>query len=149
MTAPARRRRRNTPVAWLVPLLGLALAACGGTTTDAGTGATTSSSAPASAAPAFTPATSGTLRLYTWSDYIPQSLVDRFSKETGIRMSVDYYDSNETLEAKLKASGGKGYDLVVPSDYMVEILRNEKLLQEFDATSLPNGKNVTGPFLDV
>jgi spermidine/putrescine transport system substrate-binding protein len=150
MTAPDRRRRRTAPVAWLAPLLGLALAACGGTTTDAGAGAsTTTSSAPASAAPAFTPATSGTLRLYTWSDYIPQSLVDRFSKETGIRMSVDYYDSNETLEAKLKASGGKGYDLVVPSDYMVEILQKENLLQQFDATSLPNGKNVTGKFLDV
>ena len=151
MTAPAAGRRRLTKALtpWLVPLLGLAVAACGGTTTDAGsTGSATSPSSTASAA-TFTPATSGTLRLYTWSDYIPQSLVDRFSKETGIRMSVDYYDSNETLEAKLKASGGKGYDLVVPSDYMVQTLRSENLLQEVDLASLPNGKNVTGKFLDV
>jgi ABC-type Fe3+ transport system substrate-binding protein len=64
-------------------------------------------------------------------------------------MSVDYYDSNETLEAKLKASGGKGYDLVVPSDYMVQILAAGNLLQEIGTSSLPNGKNVNPAFLDV
>jgi spermidine/putrescine transport system substrate-binding protein len=155
MTAPAasrrrpHRRRATALTPWLVPLLGLALAACGGTTTDAGTPGSATTASSAGSTPSFTPATSGTLRLYTWSDYIPKSLVDRFSKETGIRMSVDYYDSNETLEAKLKASGGKGYDLVVPSDYMVQTLRDENLLQEFDATSLPNGKNIGGSFLDV
>jgi len=152
MTDPTARRRRaphRVLAGLLVPLLGLAVAACGGTTTDAGGSAAPSTAASTGAAPAFTPATSGTLRLYTWSDYIPQSLVDRFSKETGIRMSVDYYDSNETLEAKLKASGGKGYDLVVPSDYMVQTLRTANLLQEVDLASLPNGKNVSGAFLDV
>jgi spermidine/putrescine transport system substrate-binding protein len=153
MTAPVarpRRRLHRALVPWLAPLLGLTVAACGGTTTDAGsTGAASTSPAAAGSAAAFTPATSGTLRLYTWSDYIPQSLVDRFSKETGIRMSVDYYDSNETLEAKLKASGGKGYDLVVPSDYMVQTLVGQNLLQEVGLASLPNGKNVTGKFLDV
>ena len=135
MTDPTARRRRaphRVLAGLLVPLLGLAVTACGGTTTDAGGSAAPSTAASTGAAPAFTPATSGTLRLYTWSDYIPQSLVDRFSKETGIRMSVDYYDSNETLEAKLKASGGKGYDLVVPSDYMVQTLRTQNLLQEVD-----------------
>jgi spermidine/putrescine transport system substrate-binding protein len=152
MTAPEAPRRRGlhrSLVPWLVPLLGLAVA-CGGTTTDAG-GASPrpTTAAPAASTPTFTPATSGTLRLYTWSDYIPQKLVDRFSKETGIRMSVDYYDSNETLEAKLKASGGKGYDLVVPSDYMVQILAAGNLLQEIGTSSLPNGKNVNPAFLDV
>lgn len=128
----------------------LALSACGGATTDGGEAP--SSSAPsasdsASAAP-FEPATSGELRMYTWSDYFPTEMAKRFSDETGIKLTVDYYDSNETLEAKLKASGGTGYDLVVPSDYMVANLVRENLLQPIPVATLPNGGNIKDEFMN-
>lgn len=81
------------------------------------------------------------LKLYNWFDYIPQALLDKFAAETGIVVTVDTYDSNENLLARLK-SGVTGYDLAVPSDYMVEILVAENLLEQVDAASLPNFSNV-------
>jgi len=75
--------------------------------------------------------------------------VKKFTEDTGITLNVDYYDSNESLEAKLRASNGAGYDVIVPSDYMVQILKNDGLLLEFDASSLPNGGNIKPEFLDV
>jgi spermidine/putrescine transport system substrate-binding protein len=133
----------------------LALSACGGSTTDGGSSpsastTTSASTSPSESAPAtFTPSTSGELTMYTWSDYFPPAMATRFSKETGIKLTVSYYDSNETLEAKLKASSGTGYDLVVPSDYMVQNLIRENLLAPIDLAALPNGGAVKPEFLDV
>ena len=123
----------------------LSVAACGGGVTDAAA----PESADAGTAAAFTPATSGEMTLYTWSDYFPEDLAKKFTEDTGIKLSVDYYDSNETLEAKLRASNGAGYDVVVPSDYMVQTLIGSGLLLEVDATSLPNGGNIAEGFTDV
>lgn len=122
----------------------LALTACGGGVSDAGGG-----DGDAAASTEYVEATSGEVNMYTWSDYYPEELVKKFTEDTGIKLNVDYYDSNESLEAKLRASDGAGYDVVVPSDYMVEILANDGLLLEFDATSLPNGGNIEPGFLDV
>ena len=56
----------------------------------------------------------GKLNLYNWADYTPDELIKKFESETGIQVIVDTYDSNETLLAKLQASGGSsGYDLAV------------------------------------
>jgi spermidine/putrescine transport system substrate-binding protein len=84
------------------------------------------------------------LFLYNWSDYIPPELLQKFEKDTGIRVTLDVYDSNETMLAKLQA-GATGYDVVVPSDYMVKIMIDEGLAQKIDAASLPNFKNVLPP----
>lgn len=119
----------------------MSFAACGSGVTDP-----QASSAPPVAE--FTPATSGEMTLYTWSDYFPEDLAKKFTKDTGIKLTVDYYDSNETLEAKLRASNGTGYDVVVPSDYMVQSLVAANLLQEINAAALPNGKNIEPTFLD-
>ncbi|NLR74856.1 MULTISPECIES: extracellular solute-binding protein [Leeia] len=86
----------------------------------------------------------GELNLYNWSDYIPLDLLKKFEKDTGIKVNLDVYDSNETLLAKLKA-GAKGYDVIVPSDYMVKIMITEKLLEKIDVNKMPNFKNVTAP----
>ncbi|MBV8681213.1 MAG: extracellular solute-binding protein [Aquitalea sp.] len=86
----------------------------------------------------------GELNLYNWSDYIPQELLKRFEKETGIKVNLDVFDSNESLLAKLKA-GAKGYDVVVPSDYMVKIMRDEGLLEKIDVSKMPNFKLVEAP----
>ena len=56
----------------------------------------------------------GELFIYNWTEYTPPELIAKFEKETGIKVSVDTYDSNETLLAKLQA-GATGYDIVVPS----------------------------------
>lgn len=88
------------------------------------------------------------LKLYNWFEYIPQDLLKKFETETGIKVTVDTYDSNENLLARLK-SGVTGYDLAVPSDYMVEIMIQEGLLERVDASSLPNFVNVTDQMKSV
>jgi len=120
----------------------LALTSCGGGVSDSGGGEATASTE-------YVEATSGEVNLYTWSDYFPDELVKKFTDETGIKLNVDFFDSNESLEAKLRASDGAGYDVVVPSDYMVEILANDGMLLEFDSQSLPNGGNIKDDFMDV
>lgn len=86
----------------------------------------------------------GELNLYNWSDYIPQGLLKRFEKESGIKVNLDVFDSNESLLAKLKA-GAKGYDVVVPSDYMVKIMVDEGLLEKIDVSKMPNFRLVQAP----
>ena len=83
----------------------------------------------------------GDLFLYNWTDYTSPELIEKFEEETGINVTLDTYDSNETLLAKLKQGGG-GYDIVVPSHNFVEILVNEGLLRRIDAKSLPGYGNI-------
>lgn len=84
------------------------------------------------------------INLYNWSDYIPPDLLKKFEKDTGIKVILDVYDSNESLLAKLKA-GATGYDVVVPTDYMIKIMIDEKLLTRFEAGKMANFKNVMPP----
>ena len=75
----------------------------------------------------------GKLNLYNWADYTPDDLIKKFEAETGIQVTVDTYDSNETLLAKLQAGGGStGYDLAVPSQHFVEIMIKEGLIEKVD-----------------
>lgn len=85
------------------------------------------------------------LFLYNWSNYMPPDLLKRFETETGIKVTLDTYDSNETMLAKIQAGGG-GYDVVVPSGPTVQTMIRDKLLIEIDAGSLANFKNVRTPF---
>ncbi len=84
------------------------------------------------------------LFLYNWTNYFPPELLQKFEKDTGIKVTLDVYDSNETLLAKLQA-GATGYDVVVPSDYMVKIMIEEGLAEKIDASSMSNFKNVMAP----
>ena len=136
------RKTRTLALAGALVGAMISLTACGGGVSDAPAAGDTP-------AGEFTPATSGEMTLYTWSDYFPEDLAKKFTKDTGIKLTVDYYDSNETLEAKLRASNGTGYDVVVPSDYMVQTLISANLLKEIDAAALPNGKNIQENFLNV
>jgi putrescine transport system substrate-binding protein len=81
------------------------------------------------------------VRIYNWSDYIGDATIDRFQRETGIRVIYDVFDSNEVLEAKL-LSGASGYDIVVPtSDFMGrQILAG--VFQPLDKTMLTNYDNL-------
>jgi len=87
------------------------------------------------------------LRLFCWSESVPQDVVKAFTKETGIKVSVENYASNEEMLAKL-ASGG-GYDLIQPSEYVVEALAKAGRLEPLDHSKLGNLKNLDPAFLDM
>ena len=83
----------------------------------------------------------GDLYIYNWTDYTAPALIQKFEQETGIKVTVDTYDSNETLLAKLKA-GGAGYDIVVISSDFVPIFVAEKLIQPIDAPKMDGFANI-------
>lgn len=91
----------------------------------------------------------GDLRVYHWFEYIPQELVDKFTAETGINVTVDTYDSNESMLANLKAGRLGTYDVAVPGDYMVAIMASQDLLDSFTPEELPNFDNIEDEWLDV
>jgi putrescine transport system substrate-binding protein len=80
-----------------------------------------------------------TVRVYNWSDYIDAKLLDEFTKETGIKVVYDTYDSNETLEARLLA-GRSGYDIVVPSGTFLQRQIQAGVYQPLDRSRLSNSK---------
>ncbi|KQQ79073.1 polyamine ABC transporter substrate-binding protein [Aureimonas sp. Leaf324] len=81
------------------------------------------------------------LNVFNWSDYIDTSIIDDFTKETGIRVVYDTYDSNEILETRLLA-GGSGYDVVVPSAEYLSRQIDAGVFQKLDMAKLPNLKNM-------
>jgi spermidine/putrescine transport system substrate-binding protein len=91
----------------------------------------------------------GNLSVYHWFEYIPQELVDKFTAETGITVTIDTYDSNEAMLASLKAGKMGQYDVAVPGDYMVQIMAGEGLLDNFTPEEMPNFGNIAPQWLDV
>ena len=83
----------------------------------------------------------GKLNIYNWTDYTSPEMIEKFEKETGIEVTLDTYDSNETLLAKMQA-GATGYDIIVPSHNFIPIYISEGLVQEVDVSAMPNYKNV-------
>jgi spermidine/putrescine transport system permease protein len=77
------------------------------------------------------------LNVFNWSEYLPQSVIDKFQEKYNIKVNYSTFSSNEEMLAKLQA-GGNNYDLVVASDYMVEALVKQGLLQELNLDSIPN-----------
>src|SRR3989440_3770600 len=82
-----------------------------------------------------------TINFYNWSDYIDPTVLDDFTKETGIKVKYDTFDSNDMLETKLLA-GRTGYDLVVPTAYFLERQIKAGVFQKLDKSKLPNLVNV-------
>ncbi len=76
------------------------------------------------------------LNVFTWGDILAPSVISEFEKKTGIKVNLSFFASNEEMVAKLKATKGVGYDLVIPSDYSVEILVKSGLLQKLDKDKL-------------
>jgi putrescine transport system substrate-binding protein len=81
------------------------------------------------------------LNLYIWSDYLAPTTLPRFEKQTGIKVNAAYYDTNETLDAKLLASNS-GYDVVVPTASYFEHQIKAGVYLPLDKSKLPNLKNV-------
>jgi putrescine transport system substrate-binding protein len=82
-----------------------------------------------------------TVNVYNWSDYIEPTVIEAFTKETGIKVKYDTFDANETLETKLLA-GKSGYDVVVPTAYFLERQIKAGVFQKLDKSKLKNIGNV-------
>lgn len=101
----------------------------------------------AAEAPAEEVVESTRLNIYSWAGEVPDSVIAAFEDETGIEVTVDNFDSNETLIAKL-AAGGAGYDIVEPTQNAVYALSSQGLLQELDHTLIEGFDNIGEPFKD-
>lgn len=88
------------------------------------------------------------INVLNWSSYIPNEIIENFQKETGIKVNYNTYSSNEELLAKLSSSKEGTYDLVFPSDYMVEIMIRKNMLEKIDKTKLINYSNINNLFLN-
>ena len=81
------------------------------------------------------------VRVYNWSDYIDEALLEKFEAETGLDLIYDVFDSNEVLETKMLA-GGSGYDVVVPSGTFLQRQIQAGAFQKLDKSQLPNLANM-------
>ena len=114
------------------------LAACGGgeaTTTTAGGGGGGGELA-------------DELFFYNWSDYIAEDTIPNFEQEFGVKVVYDNYSSNDTLLAKMQ-SGATGYDIIVPTDYMVTTMLGLDLIQPIDLANIPNVGNLYQRFREA
>jgi spermidine/putrescine transport system substrate-binding protein len=92
-------------------------------------------------APHMAFADAGELHIYNWTDYTSDEMIKKFEAETGIKVTIDTYDSNETALAKL-SSGAAGYDVMIISNDFVPIFVKQGLFQAVDVASMPNFKNL-------
>ena len=77
------------------------------------------------------------LRIYNWGEYIDEDILKTFSKETGIAISYTTFSSNEEMYARIKA-GGSSYDVIIPTDFMIERMIREGMLEKIDYANIPN-----------
>jgi spermidine/putrescine transport system substrate-binding protein len=90
------------------------------------------------------------LKIFIWSEYMDEENMPKdFEKATGIKVSLDLYESNEEMMAKLQAGGVSQYDIIVPSDYIMPSLINLKLIQPLDHSKIPNLKNLSKKFTEA
>jgi spermidine/putrescine transport system substrate-binding protein len=115
----------------LVTALALTLAACGPASPGGGTEGELAKE----------------LHVYNWAEYIDPEIYADFEEEFGVKVIEDTFASNEDLLAKFQA-GARGYDLIVPSDYMVNIMNQLGLLAELNFDNIPNFANIDERFRD-
>ena len=89
------------------------------------------------------------LNILNWSSYIPSSVITNFEKDTGIKVNYMTYSSNEELLAKVSMAKKGTYDLIFPSDYMVEIMIGRGLIEQIDKTKLQNIDNLDIDYMDM
>ena len=89
----------------------------------------------------------GTVNVLNWTSYIPDSVIRGFEKEYNIKVNYGTYSSNEELLAKITSSKKGTYDLIFPSDYMVELMIKRNIIEKIDKEKLSNIKNINESFL--
>lgn len=87
------------------------------------------------------------LNLFAWSEYVPQAVLDKFTEETGIEVNYETYASNEEMLSKLL--GGAEYDLIQPSEYVIEVMVRRGMLAPIDFAAVPNFKNIAKEYLNL
>ncbi len=90
---------------------------------------------------------SDTMKLYITGEYLGEDVISNFEKEFGVDVIIEYFDSNEMMYTKLQA--GDAYDVVIPSDYMIERLMQLEMLQELDLSLIPNLENLSSAVQDL
>ncbi len=88
------------------------------------------------------------INVYNWGDYIDKSVLDDFKKEFGIKVNYDMFETNEDMYIKVK-QGGSNYDVLFPSDYMIERMIREDLLLKIDKDNVPNLDKIDEKFIDL
>ena len=94
------------------------------------------------------PLSGTTLNVYNWGDYIDEDVLGTFEEETGIKVTYEYFDSNEAMYTKLKNSGSS-YDVVFPSDYFISKMIREDMLHPLNYDNIPNFKHISDRFKDL
>ena len=87
------------------------------------------------------------VNMYNWGEYIDKEVLDEFTRETGIKVNYETFVTNEDMYLKIK-QGGSNYDIVVPSDYMIEKMIKEDMLEPINKSKLSNYKNIDVKFLN-
>src|SRR5215470_17997684 len=90
----------------------------------------------------------GELHIFNWGDYTSPKLIEKFEKAYNVKVTLDDYDSNETMLAKVRA-GGTGFDIVVPSDYTVKIMIDEGMLAKTEPNKMENFSHLDPRWVDV
>ncbi len=91
--------------------------------------------------------TDNELIVYNWGEYIDYDVIDQFEEETGIKVIYEEFETNEIMFPKVK-SGAVAYDLVCPSDYMIQKMIDNDMLQEINFDNIPNIKNIGSTYLE-
>lgn len=90
----------------------------------------------------------GSISVYNWGEYIDPELIEQFEEETNISVVYETFDSNESMMTKIE-QGGTTYDVVMPSEYAIEKMKETDLLQPIDHDLIPNFENIDPYFLDL
>lgn len=93
-------------------------------------------------------ASNGELNIFTWTEYVPESVVEDFEKEYGIKVNWTTFSSNEDMLAKVKTESAGTYDIVQPSDYMVEQMISQDMLMELDKDVITNIENIDSAYIN-
>ena len=89
----------------------------------------------------------GVLNIFTWQDYVPPTVVEKFEKETGIKINYAYFSTNEEMLSKLEAVNGSQYDVILCSDYIIQIgLAKGSLFREIEKSRIANYGNIDPSF---
>lgn len=142
--------------ALLAALAVFGLAGCGEEKKEEAAAPAEPAAQPATPAPAPAPApdataaapSGGELHIFNWGNYTNPALIEKFEKAYNIKVTLDSYDSNDQMLAKVKA-GGSGYDIVVPSSYIIPSMITDGLLAKTEPNKMENFKNMAPEFVSV
>ena len=95
----------------------------------------------------YTSQSSNELYVYNWGEYIDESVIEEFEEETGIDVIYDLFETNEEMYPVVEA-GGVNYDVVCPSDYMIQKMAENDMLAELDYSNIPNIKNIDPQYME-